>query len=270
MRTAHGLADPFTKVQGFPQGGRHSPHLWNIFDDPLCTAMAREALSTEGDPVVVSVPFAPAPRVTGKSYADDKRFVASSAEGMQRRFDMSSMWNLFNAIATNVKKSAVQALVQVPGGKWMLKGQLPSIHMTNWLTGDSEVITQSDPDDPLKSLCMQTTAALSDGYAIDDAKKAADRVAVCVAKGSVPAALWRRLISQVAERSALYKLRVSCVSPDDIKEVQSKCHRAFKAKAGLCVTTPDLVVSALVATDWTTKHFIEQMLLVLNGLQKRG
>jgi ribonuclease HI len=270
VRTAHGLADPFTKVQGFPQGGRHSPHLWTIFDDPLCTAMSKDALSEEGDPVVVRVPFAPAPRLTGKSYADDKRFVASTAAGMQRRFDLSSLWNAFNAIATNVKKSAVQALVQTTGGKWELKEDLPNITMTNWVTGECEVITKHDPDDPLKSLGMQTTAALSDGYATADAKLAADRVAVCVTKGNVPDALWRRLVSQVAERSAMYKIRISCASPEDIREIYAKCHRAFKAKSGLCVTTPDLVVSALVTTDWTTKHFIEQLVLVLNSLQRPG
>jgi len=142
--------------------------------------------------------------------------------------------------------------------------------MTNWVTGESEIITQHDPDDPLKSLGMQTTAALSDGYATAEAKLAADRVAVGVAKGNVPDALWRRLISLVAERSALYKIKESCASPDDIHEIQARCHRAFKAKAGLCVTTPDLVVSALVTTDWTTKHFIEQLVLVLNSLQRRG
>jgi hypothetical protein len=117
---------------------------------------------------------------------------------------------------------------------------------------------------------MQTTAALSDGYARDEAKLAADRVAVCVMKGGAPHELWTRLISQVAERSALYKLRISCASPEDVHEVQSKCHRAFKAKAGLCVTTPDLVVSSLVSLDWTCKHFMEQIVLILGGLQKCG
>jgi len=270
VRTAHGLADPFTKCQGFPQGGRHSPGLWTIFDDPLCTALAQEADSEDGDPVVVRVPFAVAPKITGKSYADDKRFMATSAEGMQRRFDMSSLWNLFNAVATNVKKSAVQALVQIPGGKWLLKEELPDITMTDWLTGESDTITKYDPDDPMKSLGMQTTAALSDGYARDEAKLAADRVAVCVAKGGAPEALWTRLITLVAERSALYKVRISCVSPEDMQEVQAKCHRTFKAKAGLCVTTPDLVVSSMVTLDWTCKHFMEQLVLVLGALQKSG
>ena len=232
--------------------------------------MANEANDQDGDPVVVRVPFAAAQRMTGKSFADDKRFVSSSAAGMQRRFDMSSMWNLFNSIATNVAKSAVQALVQIPGGKWLLKEELPDICMTNWQTGTSEPITKWDPDDPMKSLGMQTTAALSDGYARDEAKRAADRVAVCVAKGTAPEALWLRLLSQVAERSAMYKLRISCASPADIKDVQAKCHRTFKAKAGLCVTTPDLVVSALVTLDWTSKHFIEQLVLLLKGLQKSG
>ena len=55
-----------------------------------------------------------------------------------------------------------------------------------------------DPDEPLRSLGMMTTIALSDRYAVDEAKGKDDRVEVCVAKGSAPAALWTRPISQVA------------------------------------------------------------------------
>ena len=270
VRTAWGMTLPFSKNQGFPQGGRHSPHLWTIFDDPLCTAMNAETETEEGDPAVVSVPFAKPVRVSGKSFADDKRFLASTHAGLQRRFDMSALWNKLNDVETNVSKSAAQALVQAPGGKYRTKDQLPDITMMNWRTGEREVVTMHDPDEPLKSLGMQTTLALSDGYAVDEAKKKADRVGVCVAKGSSPDALWTRLISQVAQRSALYCIHTASVGTDDLTAIHARCHRAFKAKAGLCVTTPNEIVSALVTLDWASQHYIEQTVMIMKYLQRPG
>ena len=115
---------------------------------------------------------------------------------------------------------------------------------------------------------MLTTAALSDGYAVAAATAKADRVGVCVAKGSAPHALWSRLIDQVAERSALYCLLTSSVGHSDLTAIHARCHRAFKAKAGLCVTTPNAIVSSLVTMDWANKHFMEQLLMVIKHLQR--
>ena len=238
VRTAYGLTRPFSKNQGFPQGGRHSPHLWTIFDDPLCTAMRAETVAEGGDPATVIVPFAKPVRVSGKSFADDKRFLASTHAGLQRRFDMSASWNLINDVETNVSKSAVQALVHAGGGKLHTKEVLEDITMMNWRTGVREVVEMHDPDERMKSLGMQTTVALSDGYAVDEAKKKADRVGVCVAKGSSPPVLWTKLILQVAQRSALYCIHTSSVGVNDIMGIHARCHRAFKDKAELCTTPP--------------------------------
>ena len=181
VRSAYGLARAYSKWQGFPQGGRQSPKQWTIFDDPLCTAMNADASCEEGGAATVRVHFAEGVSVTGKSFADDKRFLACNAEGMQRRFDMSALWNKMNAILTNVKKSSVQAQVPAGGGRYVPKAALPDITMENGATGTRDVITMFEPDEPLKSLGMLTTAALSDGYAVDAAKATADRVGVCVA-----------------------------------------------------------------------------------------
>jgi hypothetical protein len=270
VRTAHGLSRPYSSNQGFPQGGRYSPDLWTIFDDPLCTAMNAESDLPEGDPVVVSVPFARAVKLTGKSFADDKRFVASSLQGLQRRFDLSALWNLLNSIETNVKKSAASAMIHVSPGKLCPKEDLPEVSMMNWATGEREIIEMSAPDEPLKSLGMLTTLGLSDGYAVDEAKKRADRVGVCVAKGTAPQALWYRLLDQVAQRSALYCIRTASVGEADIKDIQARCFRALKARAGLCITTPNEVVSALVSLDWASVHFSEQLLMVMKHLQRPG
>ena len=272
VRTAHGLTRHFCKNQGFPQGGRHSPSLWTIFDDPLCTAMNAETETDGGDPVTVNVPFARPVSVSGKSFADDKRFLSSTHAGLQRRFDMSAQWNLLNEIETNVSKSSVQALVQAPGSscKLLTEADLADITMMNWVTGERETVVMHDPDEPLKSLGMQTTVALSDGYAVAEAKRKADRVGVCVAKGSAPAALWMKLITQVAQRSALYCIHTSSIGPNDITDIQARCHRAFKAKAGLCITTPNEVVSAIVTLDWASQHFIEQTVMVIKYLQRPG
>jgi hypothetical protein len=268
VRTAHGLTEYFSKNQGFPQGGRHSPHLWTIFDDPLCTAMHDECCNDGGDPAVVSVPFARPVKLTGKSFADDKRFLASSHAGLQRRFDLSAIWNLMNDIETNVSKSAASAMAHAGPGKLHPTANLPDITMMNWSTGCRETVTMYDPDEPLKSLGMLTTLALSDGYAADEAKTKADRVGVCVAKGSAPAELWTKLLSQVAKRSALYCVHTTSLGPTDLAGIHSRCFRAFKAKAGLCVTTPNEVVSALVDLDWGSQHFIEQVIMVLKYLQR--
>ena len=269
VRTAFGLTDPFGKLQGFPQGGMHSADLWTINDDPLCTAMSAEARVVEADPVVIEVPFSPPVPITCTSFCDDKTFYANTAEGMQRRYDMSTLWNRLNEVDTNVKKSFVQALIWCANG-WLGPDSLPDITVRNWATGLFEALTKVEPHCPMKSLGMQTTAALFDGYAVKDATDVANRVGVCVAKGSVPDALWRRLISLVAERSAMYKIRTSSIGPNDVCDIHRRCHRAFKAKAGLCVTTPDLVVSSLVTLDWTSIHFCEQLIMIMKLLQARS
>lgn len=268
VRTAHGLSAPFSKTQGVPQGGRHSPHLWTIFDDPLCTALAAEANEPGGDPLVVDVPFTPPVRLTGKSFADDKRFLSSTNAGMQRRFDLSARWNLLNEIETNVAKSAVQALSHRPGGKLATASQLPDVYMMNWRANTTETIPAFDPDTPLKSLGMLTTVALSDGYAVDAARAKADRVAVCVLKGSAPPEIWSRLLSQVAERAAMYSVLTSSVGKKDIADIQARSFRALKAKAGLCITTPSEVVSAVVSLDWASRHYTSQLMMIIKYLQR--
>jgi hypothetical protein len=147
---------------------------------------------------------------------------------------------------------------------------LPVITMFDKSRGHAVAIEMLEPTEPMRSLGMLTTVALHDGSAVDEAKAAADRVGVCVAKGTSPKQLWSRLLDQVAERSALYKIKTSSVGPDDIKTIQARCSRALKAKAGLCITTPDEVVSSLVSLDWTTKHFTEQLLMIMKFLSKQG
>ena len=270
VRTAFGLTDPIgDKKQGAPQGGRHSPDVWTICDDPLCTAMSADARKPGSSSVCIQVPFSAPVYVTGISYADDKRFLASCAAGLQRRFDISTMWNRLNVLDMNVKKCLVQARVPLKLGKFVPAAELTDIKILNWATGCREPITKLEPDEPMKSLGMLTTASLFDGYAVAAATNAADRVGICVAKGNVPDALWTRLLSQVAERSALYKVRVSSVGKNDLDDIHRRCHRAFKAKASLCITTPNLVVSSLVNPDWASVHFCEQLVMVMKQLQSK-
>jgi hypothetical protein len=271
VKYAGGLTDAIeNKRQGAPQGGRFSPQLWTLYDDPLCTALHEEAENCEADPVVVAVPFAGVVAVTGKSFADDKRFVASTAAGLQRRFDMSNTWNGLNEVRANVSKSRAQAMVHAIGGKYVPIGSLPAITMVDKDTGLDVAIEMLEPWEPMKSLGMQTSVALCDGNAVAEARAAANRVGVCVAKGSAPKQLSVRLLDQCAERSALYKIRTSSVGPEDIQDIQARSFMALKNRVNLCKTTPNDVVSSLVSLDWGSKHYSEQLMMVMKLLSKKG
>ena len=148
--------------------------------------MEQEEGRDDMDPLVMAVPFTKPIRVTGKSFADDKRYVSTTHKGMEMRFQMAEMFNHFTEMEMKPTKCSVQALVY----KWRqamftAKECLPRVTV-EMHTGGVATIQHKDADDPQKTLGVQATAALSDGWAVEEAKSTADRTATCIRAGKAP------------------------------------------------------------------------------------
>ena len=63
----------------------------------------------------LEVPFEKEACVTGESFADDKRYMAGSHEGMENRFRMAEEFNHFCELEMKPEKCKVQALVYREG-----------------------------------------------------------------------------------------------------------------------------------------------------------
>ena len=102
-----------------------------------------------------------------------------------------------------------------------------------------------EPDKPVKSLGMQTTPALCDGWALDAAGAVADKTAACLGSGLVNEKLWQKIIGGVAGRSVQYKLLTASPSEEQVRGVQQRCLKQERRRAHLACSTPLLVAQAL-------------------------
>lgn len=269
LRTAHGLAASFNRQQGTVQGGEDSPQQWVFFEDPFCTRMELLEMDDDASPLKLTVPFCPTVRVTGKSLADDKRYIAPSHQGIMSRFRESEAFDGFHEIERKPPKCGVQALVQTDSRTgFKAKAELPKVQVYNHRLDRLQDIPMHEADDPMRTLGYLSTVALSDGYAVRDAREAADRVAVCIKSGVVLQQLWLNLLNAVAEARVRYKMMVTTVGRDDFKDIQGRCYLVLKARAGLCSKTSDDAISALVQLEWWHLHCLDQLMLILRYLSR--
>ena len=60
-----------------------------------------------------------------------------------------------------------------------------------------------------------------------------------------------------------YKLLMTSVNEEQIREVQNRCFKQEKRRAHLAVSTPDLVVASVIELDWWNRHCMEQLVMLL-------
>ena len=80
------------------------------------------------------------------------------------------------------------------------------------------------------------------------------------------ALLWQKILNGVAGRSVQYKLLVTSINEEQMRGVQNRCYQQEKSRAHLAVSTPVLVMAAVVEMDWWNRHCMEQLVMVLKNL----
>jgi len=245
-----------------------------MFDDPFCTKM--EELESEGFGAVMEVPFCAPVNTCGKSFVDDKSYMARTHAGLVQLFMWAEKYNGFTGTEMKPPKGGVQSLVPMGKGYAAAK-DLPDLIVHLFEADKDMVIPRYEPDEPMKYLGILSTVLLSWGWAVDAAMEVADRVALCIKNGSKWQSISHRLMCTVAAPAALYKLMVASIGERDMQEVQSKCYIACKAALGLARSTPNDVVSAVVSLDWWNLGRLEhpaghvKLLAVSDGsLRHRG
>ena len=158
VMTAHELSDFFRRWRGVVQGGEDSSAKWVIFDDPFCTKM--EQLEAQGEGASMKPPFCKSVATSGKSFVDDRSYIAASHGEMEGKLVWAEKYNGFTGTEIEPSKGGVQSLVPCAGG-YMKKDQLPDLSVTLFEDQVTQVIPRYEVDEPMKYLGVLSTLLLS-------------------------------------------------------------------------------------------------------------